>query len=672
MRIEVKMETKHYFVVFMFLHQFLSYETTQGYLDLAELKSVNYGIDIVADPVVRSELEMSEAVYLASIYGQQYQCRIPLIAEENEAVRVQEQAAMDTGIVELLKPMQDGPCLMHTKDWWTYEFCYGKTIKQYHMEGGKVVGKTAILGLYSTEFDWSNSTVMKSSQKRSRYHSQEYINGTECDLIKKSRQAQVRFMCEPGHGDYLFRIDEPQTCTYTISIHTSKLCQHPFMKPIEPKKPVQITCNPLLSEEEYIEYQADVQAKKEAEENLFLEYQKSLAKKKALEEELKLLKEMQEEANKDYESLTEDDEDAVVTDEDEEEAATNNRVNKLGEEERIDEAMDAIQKLFTESLVQGLQDIMEQQGIKETGEVDERLLHENKLTDDIPLEDEDDIGLGTERKSTATVEKTEDELLSEKEDELLDEFEEELSDLAAKSVGKKHLSKYKETIESAMQAQFSEIMQEAEDEMGGDVDIDKEQAFRSLAQTLTKMIEKLQDDDDEEEDDVENGDASANIAGTAKDVPKTKPSSAPGSEPWGVRVVKIKHVVEDEELDEIADSPDLIDEKMKKILPQELKIAPEQKAKLESTMRAELQKRGMDAGDRKIEVKIITSGYYDKDSDELHLLDDEDNSAFNNMIITILQGHTEADDHQQQQKELEDNYGFTWGQNKDKKAHTEL
>ena len=38
-------------------------------------------------------------------------------------------------IPELLLPMITEPCLVKTKDWWTYEVCYQKVAKQYHLEG---------------------------------------------------------------------------------------------------------------------------------------------------------------------------------------------------------------------------------------------------------------------------------------------------------------------------------------------------------------------------------------------------------------------------------------------------------------------------------------------------------------------------------------------------------
>ena len=35
----------------------------------------------------------------------------------------------------LLQPMATEPCLIRTKDWWSYELCYGKAVRQFHIEG---------------------------------------------------------------------------------------------------------------------------------------------------------------------------------------------------------------------------------------------------------------------------------------------------------------------------------------------------------------------------------------------------------------------------------------------------------------------------------------------------------------------------------------------------------
>ena len=35
--------------------------------------------------------------------------------------------------------MEGKPCLIKTKDWWSYELCYGSEIRQYHMEGNTIV-----------------------------------------------------------------------------------------------------------------------------------------------------------------------------------------------------------------------------------------------------------------------------------------------------------------------------------------------------------------------------------------------------------------------------------------------------------------------------------------------------------------------------------------------------
>ena len=35
--------------------------------------------------------------------------------------------------------MEGQSCLIKTKDWWSYELCYGSEIRQYHMEGNTIV-----------------------------------------------------------------------------------------------------------------------------------------------------------------------------------------------------------------------------------------------------------------------------------------------------------------------------------------------------------------------------------------------------------------------------------------------------------------------------------------------------------------------------------------------------
>ena len=56
---------------------------------------------------------MDTELYLTSIHGQQYQCSYAEIGEERRKEKQDEKDAVETGISELLKPMQDGPCLIY-------------------------------------------------------------------------------------------------------------------------------------------------------------------------------------------------------------------------------------------------------------------------------------------------------------------------------------------------------------------------------------------------------------------------------------------------------------------------------------------------------------------------------------------------------------------------------
>ncbi|KAH0629019.1 hypothetical protein JD844_010756 [Phrynosoma platyrhinos] len=221
----------------------------RGSLNLHELSELKYGIEIGAEP-------SADVVTISSKYKQKYECRLPAAAVKIHQDKEEDpQSYTGLGISELLKPMEAAPCLIKTKDWWTYEFCYGKHIQQYHMEESEIKGDILYLGYYQSAFDWGNETAKASKQhKLKRYHSQTYVNGSKCNLNGKPREAEVRFLCEEGSGDYIARVDEPQSCSYVLTIHTTRICHHPFLRPPSTATPQTIRCHPALSPAEYVEY----------------------------------------------------------------------------------------------------------------------------------------------------------------------------------------------------------------------------------------------------------------------------------------------------------------------------------------------------------------------------------------------------------------------------------
>ncbi|NXH38913.1 OS9 protein, partial [Dicaeum eximium] len=146
-------------------------------------------------------------------------------------------------------------CSSQTKDWWTYEFCYGRHIQQYHLEESEIKGDILVLGYYQSAFDWDDETAKASKQHQlRRYHSQSYVNGSRCDLTGRAREAEVRFLCEEGAGDYIARVDEPQSCSYVLTVHTTRICHHPFLRPAPGLAPQPIRCQPALSPAQYVQY----------------------------------------------------------------------------------------------------------------------------------------------------------------------------------------------------------------------------------------------------------------------------------------------------------------------------------------------------------------------------------------------------------------------------------
>ena len=121
-----------------------------GTLDLQELMDVQYSVTILDTPVSDEEALVDEsmtAMVMVNKEGQKYRCSVPKMDEkEDEEDDGGQDATPD--VKALLQPLEEAHCIFKTKDWWTYEICYNRQIKQYHVENDRPVGAVMVLGVH--------------------------------------------------------------------------------------------------------------------------------------------------------------------------------------------------------------------------------------------------------------------------------------------------------------------------------------------------------------------------------------------------------------------------------------------------------------------------------------------------------------------------------------------
>lgn len=67
------------------------------------------------------------------------------------------------------------------------------------------------------------------------YYSEIYESGTACDVTKKPRSVEVRYLCasqggKKMRGSFITSVSEPVSCHYVLEIQTSLLCDHPLFR----------------------------------------------------------------------------------------------------------------------------------------------------------------------------------------------------------------------------------------------------------------------------------------------------------------------------------------------------------------------------------------------------------------------------------------------------------
>lgn len=580
-----------------------------AYFNLEELRSFKYEVDIVSTPVKISDDIGASVMLMTTKFGQEYQCSLPENSYPTEHAESDDPDAEAPDVLKLLEPLRNAPCLTKTRNWWTYELCYGKSIKQFHVENGKPEGAIIFLGLYDYDFDWNNETNLEQFNKtgQQKYHSQVYSHGSKCDITGVPRRAEVRYFCDEESTDYIDSVEEPETCSYVFTVHTSRVCAFPPLKRISPSKPHTISCSPRLTEKQYRKYLEVKENEKKLEEEKrklwLLEQQKNLEAIKSFVKKEPSITNLEkpvvdiEEAQTEVPAETQDDEAPVLEN-------TRNDVAKQFKE------------VFSKK-----------------GEGD---LHD-EATAQFKDDSQADMNVVLERLMKR---------LKQMEADAEADAEE-----GAGSTSQRHVAEGQQSSEH-----LGEPEDATQDATGGEEVVGDEYDGDDSGPLVSR---------EGNQDAAEEGDYEDNSGYPGEDGQEDPDASKQGEE--GDVESQAGAEMEPEEVGSLRVRIRRYGQRKSKepgkkaAKYQELDLPSEDKSKLETALRDRLQKAGVSAGGRKIEVKIITAGYYDdEEAKGLNVLSPEETRQFQNMIVTLLMGNQEATQEIEKHLRLEKNYNFVW------------
>ncbi|XP_063997797.1 protein OS-9 [Pogoniulus pusillus] len=455
----------------------------------------------------------------------------------------------------------------------------------------------------------------------------------------------VQFLCEEGAGDYLARVDEPQSCSYVLTVHTPRLCHHPFLRPPASAAPQPILCQPALSPAQYVQYvRAQVSDTKRKVEEISEEL-RTLDSRVWSErdspghppagtvpaasdvpaparDELDPAKEVAFwQRVREVTSKGHSQQDSAKAEEPTPKAAAGAQAADARRKihfKVIRSPGDLLQ--FIEELKESTKKAKEKVSKEEE---EEETAAATKASPPHPVPEEPPAG------------EKEEEEEEEEDGDLLGGFEKELE---AVLLPREQMAQLKEEVKTEMEKEFDNIINEVEDELEGEGlkgEFDRTQASKSLASTLHRLMDKLDGggpspapEREEEEEEEEEGAGRKGTPSPAADnrlrvrVSRVGAGSAPQQEPPPRRdSAQLQHI--------------------------------------ESEVRELLAKEGLRA-EGKIEIKIVRAG--GGEEEEGQWLSEEDTKSLKEIFLSILiQGTEEAQQERRRQQALEANYRFVWG-----------
>jgi len=169
----------------------------------------------------------------------------------------------------LLEPLRDN-CLNRTEGWWTYQYCFPHTLRQFHVAGsGAIEEPVHVLGtsvgrdvVSKVDFKLKSEPPLPSMEitktkgpaaagRARRVHrilQHQLGHGSHCDETSAPRSSMIIFECPEAWADpdmqmpQITSIAETTLCQYEIVISTTLVCSHPKLIPRIPRAPETIRC----------------------------------------------------------------------------------------------------------------------------------------------------------------------------------------------------------------------------------------------------------------------------------------------------------------------------------------------------------------------------------------------------------------------------------------------
>lgn len=196
-----------------------------------------------------------ETLWMVSAEKERYQCLLPAKPVSREDAEAATPYAGPTPLALLKALFSRLFCSYRLEQYWTYELCHGKSVRQYHEESinNKVVLQEYFLGKYDAKKMEADdaSYLSKRSQRPPRirlegglelpYFAVNMTGGTACELGEHAqRKTRVLYVCSQDARNEVLSIDELSTCEYQAVVLTPYLCAHPDYSPeTSPENPIQ-------------------------------------------------------------------------------------------------------------------------------------------------------------------------------------------------------------------------------------------------------------------------------------------------------------------------------------------------------------------------------------------------------------------------------------------------